>query len=209
MSGFAGVLSLSERPLEPAMAVAAMGRAIAHRGLEAPRYEEDRLVQLVHGDGHTSPHAFTVVDGPAHAARVALAWGAVGPRVVQRVPGPFALAVWDRTRRRLFLARDPFGARPLFWTRVRGGEQLLFASELKALFAHPDCPRALDWTTALTRLAMPRRRYAPTSWFHRVECLGPGECLTVDRGEISVHRWDALRLPPQTELEDDPRSAAY
>ena len=54
-----------------------------------------------------------------------------GPRFVGRLRGMFAVAVWDAPRRRLVLARDPFGIKPLYYAREGG--TLAFASELKAL----------------------------------------------------------------------------
>ena len=58
-----------------------------------------------------------------------------GERFVEHLNGQFAIALWDRTRRQLVLARDRAGIRPLFYARAGG--RLLFASEVKALFAHP------------------------------------------------------------------------
>lgn len=55
----------------------------------------------------------------------------------------FAFVVWDTEQRRLLLARDRLGIKPVFYAIV--GNSLIFASELKALLAHPECPRNLDW----------------------------------------------------------------
>ena len=55
----------------------------------------------------------------------------------------FAFALWDARRRELLLARDRFGKKPLYYARLDGS--LLFGSELKALLAHPSCPRELDF----------------------------------------------------------------
>jgi asparagine synthase (glutamine-hydrolysing) len=60
-----------------------------------------------------------------------------GERCVERFNGQFAFAIWDRRERRLFLARDRFGIRPLYLARC--GPVLLFASETKALAAWPGC----------------------------------------------------------------------
>jgi asparagine synthase (glutamine-hydrolysing) len=65
-----------------------------------------------------------------------------GVRFVERLRGMFALALWDRRARRLVLARDPFGIKPLYWS-ARGG-LLSFASELKALTAVPGFEREID-----------------------------------------------------------------
>ncbi len=66
-----------------------------------------------------------------------------GPRLMEALNGMFALLAWDTRKRHLLLARDRLGIKPLFYTIV--GKTLFFASELKALLAHPDCPRDLDW----------------------------------------------------------------
>ncbi|MBI5478046.1 MAG: asparagine synthetase B, partial [Deltaproteobacteria bacterium] len=67
----------------------------------------------------------------------------LGVGAFDRLEGMFALAIWDVTRRRLVLARDRFGIKPLYYHHADG--QLLFGSELKALLVHPDCPRKVDW----------------------------------------------------------------
>ena len=65
-----------------------------------------------------------------------------GPDALPRLNGQFALALWDARERSLFLARDRFGIRPLhFW---HGDGVFAFASEVKALFAHPEVPREID-----------------------------------------------------------------
>ena len=65
-----------------------------------------------------------------------------GTACVDRFNGQFAFAIWDTARRRLVLARDRVGIRPLYY--ARNGGKLLFASEIKALFTDPGLPRALD-----------------------------------------------------------------
>ncbi|MCU0788920.1 MAG: asparagine synthase (glutamine-hydrolyzing) [Verrucomicrobia bacterium] len=65
-----------------------------------------------------------------------------GPECLSRLNGQFAFALWDSNRRSLFLARDRLGIRPLFYTQASG--RLLFASEIKALFADPAVSRELD-----------------------------------------------------------------
>ena len=56
--------------------------------------------------------------------------------------GEFAFALYDKIKDRLMLVRDRFGIKPLYWTEVNG--KVIFGSELKVLFAHPDVPRAFN-----------------------------------------------------------------
>jgi asparagine synthase (glutamine-hydrolysing) len=65
-----------------------------------------------------------------------------GPRALLRFNGMFALALWDRRTRCLLLARDRYGIKPLYVSRQ--GSRMMFASEQKALLAHPDFSRELD-----------------------------------------------------------------
>ena len=72
------------------------------------------------------------------------AYAVHGEACVERLVGMFAFAIWDDAARRLFLARDRLGKKPLYyWHRDR---LFLFASEPKALLCHPLVPRALDWS---------------------------------------------------------------
>lgn len=107
--------------------------------------------------------------------------------------GMFALAIWDSVRHRFYLARDRFGIKPLFYSGNR--DRVIFASELKALFQYPDCPRSLDWATALReRLlsgAASTDLSAPVSYFHGIEHLPAGSLVEVDvrRGEVERRRY--------------------
>ena len=66
-----------------------------------------------------------------------------GLGMLDAVNGIFAAVIWDRRRRRLVLARDRLGVKPLYYAKA--GDLLLFGSELKALLGHPYCPRTPDW----------------------------------------------------------------
>ena len=69
-------------------------------------------------------------------------WQTWGPRLFSRMRGMFALALWDRRDRRLILARDRIGEKPLYWARTRSA--LVFGSEIKALLSWPDLRRTPD-----------------------------------------------------------------
>jgi len=113
----------------------------------------------------------------------------LGEEFVSRLDGAFALAVWDRRRRQLLLARDRAGERPLFWTRSNG--KLGFASEIGALLRIPWLSREIDRPALLEFL---RRGYfvAPTTPFSEICKVGPGEVIVVTESAVSrarVWRW--------------------
>ena len=83
-------------------------------------------------------------------------WGI--DKALDRFNGMFAFALWDRDQRRLYLARDRLGKKPMYLYRGRAG--ILFASELKALCAHPDYPRRIDRRALYAVPAVPLRAVA-------------------------------------------------
>jgi asparagine synthase (glutamine-hydrolysing) len=74
-----------------------------------------------------------------------------GPAFVERLNGMFTFAFWDDRERELLLARDPLGIKPLYYTEPQSGS-LVFASEIKALCAHPDVRREPDFPTIMQHL---------------------------------------------------------
>jgi len=120
-----------------------------------------------------------------------------GLEFLEQLRGEFALALWDRARGRLILARDRFGVRPLVF--CRSGDLLVWASEAKALFAHPAVPRRLDVRTALNQLC--QVMVPGTTAFESVRSLMPGHVMIIDRtatGLVVTDRpyWDlSFRLP--------------
>jgi asparagine synthase (glutamine-hydrolysing) len=111
-----------------------------------------------------------------------------GPGFVTRLRGMFALAIWDSRRRRLVLARDPFGIKPLYYRNERG--VLAFASELRALPAGEIDLRALQAFLALNYIP------APLSIRHGTSKLPPGHMLVWQgSGEPRLERF-ARPKPP-------------
>lgn len=98
-----------------------------------------------------------------------------GIDVLQRARGMFALAHWDSSRRVLTLARDRLGIKPLYICRLRHG--LLFGSELKALLAHPECPRELSWPDVDRQ---PISQPHSTTYVRGIDMLAGGQYLCVD-----------------------------
>lgn len=73
---------------------------------------------------------------------VLIAWAEWGPAAVDRFNGMFAFAIWDSTERTLWLARDRYGIKPLYWTQTGG--IVVFGSEVKALLQHPGVAAEID-----------------------------------------------------------------
>ncbi len=132
------------------------------------------------------------------------AYKAWGEAFVERVGGMFALALYDEDKRTLYLARDRAGEKPLFvWQTA---SRLVFASELKALFALPEFPRRLDHSALEHYLAF---GYVPRDlcMIAGVRKLLPGCVLRyhVDTGR--THSWRYWDLP-ELDSHADARSAS-
>lgn len=114
-----------------------------------------------------------------------------------RFNGQFAIAFWDRHERRLLLARDPLGIRPLFW--AKGDDRLWFASEVKAMFAgEPALRRGLS-SAGLAQTFTFWASIAPRSVFEGVEELCPGSWLVLREGCISQGRYFDLSYPESSD----------
>lgn len=105
---------------------------------------------------------------------------------LSRLEGMFAVAVWDRVRHRLIVARDPLGIKPLYFRRVP--TELAFSSEAKAILALPDVGANLDLVSLEQYLAVGYVP-APNSMFAGISKLEPGTAIIVDRGAIRLHRF--------------------
>ena len=110
-----------------------------------------------------------------------------GPRFVERLSGMFAIALWDRSRDRLVLARDRVGKKPLLWTRLPDGS-LAFASELKALLTLAGLRRELDRAALDAYLAL---QYVPgdRTALEGIHKLAPGHVLVAERDAERVERF--------------------
>lgn len=113
-----------------------------------------------------------------------------GPQFVERLNGMFVLALWDRRTRRLLLARDRYGIKPLYTTRA--GPTFLFASEIKAFLQHPDFRPELSPQHLLEYFTF-QNVFTDGTLFRGVTLLPPGRILTIplDGGEPEQRAyWD-------------------
>ncbi len=110
-----------------------------------------------------------------------------GEACLKRLNGIFAFAVWDCSRQRLFMARDRIGVKPLFYAQQ--GHTIVFASELKALLAHPAVPARINQEGLAEIFALGPARTPGHGVFYGVSELKPGHCLVFDRCGISGHQY--------------------
>lgn len=115
-----------------------------------------------------------------------------GPDCVRHLNGMFAMAIWDDARQQLFLARDHFGIKPLYY--CHDGNRLAFASEAKALLQVPGLPRRINFTALhqyLTFLWVPD----PLTMFEGIYKIPAGHYAVFEDGELKlVEYWD-LEFP--------------
>ena len=120
-----------------------------------------------------------------------------GDEMVNSLRGMFAIAVWDDSKRRLLLARDRAGIKPLFYSTLSDG--LAFGSTLSALSAHPEiskdiCPSSL--TDYLRYGTVP----SPRTLFRSMQCLPPGHLLVFQNGHLDIRRYWQLDYQPKVSL---------
>jgi asparagine synthase (glutamine-hydrolysing) len=132
---------------------------------------------------HTASDTEVIIQGYEH-------WG---DRVVERLRGMFAFALWDEERRRALLVRDRFGVKPLYYAEPERG-RLLFASEIKALFVDPLVPRRLNRARLAEYLAF-RHVAGEETLFEGVREVAPGAMLVAENGRATERRYWSPDVP--------------
>jgi asparagine synthase (glutamine-hydrolysing) len=115
-----------------------------------------------------------------------------GTDFVSHLNGDFALAIWDERRRRLVLARDRMGVRPLF--HARHGGTFFFASEIKALLAVPGIEVGID-PLALDQIFTVWSPIPPRTIFRGISEVLPGNVMVVEDGEVRSWAYWELSYP--------------
>ena len=137
-------------------------------------------------------HPFTTRSDTEVVLRAYLEWGEEFP---ERVHGMFALALWDARRRKLILARDRLGKKPLYY--FTQGARVLFGSELKALLAHGGVPRELD-PEALVQYLACEYVPAPATILRGIRKLPAAHVAVLDERGFRLRRyWDVPGPDPQ------------
>ncbi len=144
-------------------------------------YNGNELRSLLEGRGH---RFLTRVDTEV----ISHLWEEFGASLVDHLDGMFAFALWDDRRRELYLGRDRAGEKPLFYWH--DDRELVFASEIRALLAHPRVPRAVD-PVALRRYILHDYFPAPLTPIRDVYKLPAGHVMRFHEGRMSLRRyWD-------------------
>ncbi len=180
------------------------GVALGHRRLsiidvgggDQPIYNEDHTRAVVfNGEIYNFRELRAELTARGHRFRTASdtevivhAWEQYGDDCVSRLRGMFALALWDGPARRLLLARDRLGKKPLYY--AHDGERLVFASELKALIADPSMKRTVDPEAVDDYLAFGAVP-APRTIYQGIAQLPPAHYLLWEDGRIRLAEyWD-------------------
>lgn len=121
-----------------------------------------------------------------------------GPEFLQKLNGQFAIAIWDKTKEELFLARDRVGIRPLYYTQVN--DAFVFGSEIKSLIEFPNVnpklsPKALSqYFTFWTSLS-------PNTAFEEIYEVPPGSFITICKGQKKITAYWELPICKPSEYE--------
>ncbi len=159
-------------------------------------YDFADLMKELSAAGHTfRTHCDTEV--------IVHAWEQWGESCLEHLHGMFAFAIWDRNRETVFLARDRFGKKPLYYSVLKNG-QMAFASELKSLMLHPLIERDIEETAVEDYMTF---GYVPDpkTVFKSVKKLPPGYFLKVRRGDrnVSPHRYWDISFDVDTNYTDE------
>jgi asparagine synthase (glutamine-hydrolysing) len=177
------------------------------KGGSQPIYNEDRTKCIIfNGEIYNflelrnelleADHVFTTRSDTETILHAYEEWG---EDCVDRLRGMFAFAIWDTKKKDLFLARDRFGIKPLFYAHHKG--RFYFASEMKAILTDPDFPRDIDEEAMVCYFTL---SYIPgqLTIFSTISKLMPGHTLTLKDGRISIRKfWDLYIIPERGKSE--------
>jgi asparagine synthase (glutamine-hydrolysing) len=177
---------------------------------EQPVFNEDQSVAVVlNGEIYNYRELRTRLEKRGHSFRSASdtevlphLYEEYGNRMVEHLNGMFAFALWDSKLKRLILARDRFGEKPLYWGVFE--KTLIFASEPKVLLSHPSVSSSLNFQALRQYLSFDYIP-APLSIYEGVNKLPAAHMLTLEDGQIQTERYWSLSyrkkqpLPTETE----------
>jgi asparagine synthase (glutamine-hydrolysing) len=117
-----------------------------------------------------------------------------GEKCIEQFNGMFAFAIWDSTKKSLFIARDRLGIKPLYYYYNKTTNHLIFSSEIKSILLYPDIPRKINFNALNNYLNL---RYIPGSdtLFQNIKKLLPGHTLTIGNDLFKLKPFWHLPLP--------------
>jgi asparagine synthase (glutamine-hydrolysing) len=170
-------------------------------GGHQPMSDDEGSVRVVfNGEIYNFPELRHELEGLGHVFRtrcdtevIVLGYKQWGDEVLNRLNGMFGLAIWDERKRRLVIARDPFGIKPIYY-RIENGS-VWFGSEIRTILAVSAESPEPD-PTALNLFLRYRFTPSPYTIFKSVRKLAAGTMLAFEGGKCSLRRW--YRQRPQT-----------
>lgn len=124
-----------------------------------------------------------------------------GEELLPRLRGMFGFAIWNTERKELFLARDPFGIKPMHYTRLADG-RLVYGSEIKSILTHPDVKKEFN-PAALDGYLSFQYSVPDETFFRDIYCLPPAHCLWYRDGEVTLHRYFDPTFTPDEDMTLD------
>ena len=109
-----------------------------------------------------------------------------GPEVLNKFRGMFGIAIWDLVSKELFIARDFFGIKPMYYSQV--GDDLIFGSEIKCILTHPNVKKELN-ESALQNYLSFQYGVPNDTFFKNIYCLQPGHYLKFKDGKLEITRY--------------------
>jgi asparagine synthetase B (glutamine-hydrolysing) len=145
------------------------------------------------------------IDGCANAdltdaERIVEAYETWGEDCVEHLIGDFAFAIWDKRRQRLFCARDHFGVKPFFYSRV--GNSFIFSNRLNDLRRDARVSDALNETAVIDYLEQGLNQDLSTTIFRDIQRLPGGHCLTLANGSVTTRRYWTPQIKNEIRFRD-------
>src|ERR1700720_1419829 len=162
---------------------------------QQPIFNEDATVGVVfNGEIYNYPELQVELKAAGHRFRtdhsdteiLVHLYEQYGDEFLHKLNGMFAIALWDIRHRRLFLARDRPGIKPLYFSMAGG--RLIFGSEIKGILRHPAVSREPDYAALAHYLSL-KNIPGPWSAFQNIRQLGPGQFAVFERGALTQHTW--------------------
>ncbi|MDO4523336.1 MAG: asparagine synthase (glutamine-hydrolyzing) [Eubacteriales bacterium] len=166
-----------------------------------PMFNEDGEIALIfNGEIYNSPELRERFKAKGHvfsnrsdSETLIHGYEEYGEKLVHELRGMFGFAIWDNRKKRLFLARDFFGIKPVYYAMIDGN--LVFGSEIKSILEFPGCPREVN-EEALEEYMSFQYSNLPETFFKGIYRLLPGHYLTYGNGELNVTQYFDPQLNP-------------